>query len=183
MATLLTETHDLLLANLASFRFFNAAFVGERVVYLNLFDALETEGLEGVISVMRRVTREAESSLLILDGATILKDVAASPLALRRFAQQVQAQAAVLVATTLLLAGQDQDELGIIGAHVDGILMLANERNDSHHVRRLEVLKLRGGFSCNGATHVRYRREWAHRLSPPGISGRLAPAAGTCAFT
>jgi circadian clock protein KaiC len=150
VATLLTETHDLLLANLADFRFFDAAFVGERVSYLNLFDALEQEGLEGVVAAMRRVAREAGATLLVVDGATVVQDVGASPLALRRFIQQLQAQAAILGATTVLLTGQDRDELGVIGAHVDGVVVLANELNGSRHVRHLEVLKLRGGPHVTG---------------------------------
>jgi circadian clock protein KaiC len=151
VATLLTETHDLLLANLASFTFFDATLVGERVFYLNLFDAFEQEGLDGIVAAIRQVTREVGASLLVVDGATVVQDVAASPLALRRFTQQLQAQAVVLGATTLLLTGQDRDELGIIGAHVDGIVVLSNERTGSRHARRLEVLKLRGGPHVGGA--------------------------------
>ena len=145
IATLLTETHDLLLANLASFRFFAPDLIGDRVSYLNLFDALEQKGLDGVVAAIRGVTREGRATLLIVDGATVVQDVATSPLALRRFIQQIQAQAAILGAATLLLTGQDRDELAVIGAHVDGVMVLANERSDARHVRRLEVLKLRGG--------------------------------------
>lgn len=151
VATLLTETHDLLLANLAGFEFFDPTLVGERVGYLNLFDALEQEGLEGVIAAIRRVTREFKATLLVVDGATVVQEAAASPLALRRFAQQLQAQAAVLGTSTLLLTGQGREELDILGAHVDGVVMLANERSGSRHLRRVEVLKLRGGPHVTGA--------------------------------
>src|SRR5215212_5249828 len=58
VTTLLAETHDLMLANLRSFRFFDATLVGDRVHYLNLFDALEDEGLDGIITAVRRVARE-----------------------------------------------------------------------------------------------------------------------------
>lgn len=150
VATLLAETHDLMLANLASFTFFDASFVGERVIYLNLFDALE-KGLDAVSTAIRRVVRETEASLLVVDGATVIEDIAYSPLALRRFAQQLHTQAAVLGATTLLLTGHTREELGDLGAHVDGVILLANERFDSRHVRRLEILKLRGGPHVGGA--------------------------------
>src|SRR5215217_7093498 len=150
VATLLAETHDLMLANLASFTFFDASFVGERVAYLNLFDALE-EGLDAVSTAIRRVARETRASLLVVDGATVIEDIAQSPLALRRFAQQLHTQAAVLGATTLLLTGHTREELGDLGAHVDGVIVLANERFDSRHVRQLEVLKLRGGPHVGGA--------------------------------
>src|SRR5215218_8319278 len=150
VATLLAETHDLMLANLASFTFFDASFVGERVAYLNLFDALE-EGLDAVSTAVRRVARETKASLLVVDGATVIEDISQSPLALRRFAQQLHTQAAVLGATTVLLTGHTREELGDLGAHVDGVIVLANERFDSRHVRQLEVLKLRGGPHVGGA--------------------------------
>jgi circadian clock protein KaiC len=150
VATLLAETHDLMLANLASFAFFDASLVGERVTYLNLFAALE-EGLDAVSTAIRRVVRETGASLLIVDGATVIEDIAHSPLALRRFAQQLHTQAAVLGATTLLLTGHTRDELSDLGAHVDGVIVLSNERYDSRHVRQLEVLELRGGPHVGGA--------------------------------
>src|SRR3712207_3447890 len=139
-----------MLANLASFTFFDASFVGERVTYLNLFDALE-EGLDAVSTAIRRVVRESEASLLIVDGATFIEDIAHSPLALRRFAQQLHTQAAVLGATTLLLTGHTREEFGDLGAHVDGVILLVNERFDSRHLRQLEILKLRGGPHVGGA--------------------------------
>lgn len=151
VATLMTETHDVLLANLASFAFFDATRVGERVSYLNLFDALEHDGLDGVIAAIRRVTRETGALLLVIDGATVIEDVAASPLAIRRFAQQLQAQAMVLGATTVLLTSQNRDQLGVLGAHVDGVMALSNDRVESRHLRQLEVLKLRGGPHVDGA--------------------------------
>jgi circadian clock protein KaiC len=120
------------------------------VDYVNLFDALEREGLEGVIAAIRGVTRESAATLLVIDGATVVQDVATSPLVLRRFIQQLQAQAAVLGATTVLLTGHDRHELGVIGPHVDGVVVLANERIGARHVRHLEVLKLRGGPHVTG---------------------------------
>jgi circadian clock protein KaiC len=151
VTTLLAETHDLMLANLHGFRFFDPALVGDRVHYLNLFDALAEEGLDGIIGAVRHVARESNASLIVVDGAAVIEDVAPSQLALRRFVQQLQAQAAMLGATTVLLTGHTRDQLDIIGAHLDGVLVLANERLDARHVRQLEVLKLRGGRHVTGA--------------------------------
>jgi circadian clock protein KaiC len=153
VATLLTETHDLMLANLASFQFFDPSLVGERVHYLNLFGALEQEGLDGVITAVRRLLRETEATLLVVDGATVVEDVEVSQLALRRFAQQLQAQASILGVTTLLLTAQPGDQSGVLGTHVDGMVVLVNERSDVRQLRQLEVLKLRGGPHASG-THA-----------------------------
>jgi circadian clock protein KaiC len=184
VATLLSETHDLMLANLRGFRFFDPTLVGDRVQYLNLFDALVEDGLDGVVASIRQVVRETNASLLIIDGATALEDVATSPIALRRFAQQLQAQAGVLRLTTVLLTGHDRNELGILGAHVDGVIALTNERTDARHVRLLEVLKLRGGqhvtgthefaISGNGLTVFPRLESVAGRNRPPENLGERA---------
>jgi circadian clock protein KaiC len=151
VTTLLSETHDLMLANLRGFRFFDPTLVGDRVHYLNLFDALAEEGLDGIIAAVRRMARERGATLLVIDGAAVIEDLAPSQLALRRFIQQLQSQAAMIGATTVLLTGHAREQLEILGAHVDGVLVLANERLDSRHVRQLEVLKLRGGRHVTGA--------------------------------
>jgi circadian clock protein KaiC len=151
VTTLLSETHDLMLANLRGFRFFDASLVGDRVHYLNLFDALADEGLDGIIAAVRRAARERGASLLVIDGAAVIEDLAPSQLDLRRFVQQLQAQAAMIGATTVLLTSNTREQLEILGAHVDGVLVLANERFDSRHVRQLEVLKLRGGRHVTGS--------------------------------
>jgi circadian clock protein KaiC len=145
VTTLLAETHDLMLANLRGFRFFDPSLVGDRVHYLNLFDALADEGLHGIITAVRHMARERGATLLIIDGATVIENLAPSQLDLRRFVQQLQAQAAMIGGTTVLLTSDTRDQLEILGAHVDGVLVLTNERVDSRHVRQLEVLKLRGG--------------------------------------
>ena len=189
VATLLSETHDLMLANLRGFRFFDPALVGDRVHYLNLFDALAEEGLDGVVASIRRVMRETNASLLIIDGAAALEDVATSPIALRRFAQQLQAQAAILGLTTVLLTGHERNELGILGAHVDGVIALTNQRMDARHVRHLEVLKLRGGkhvtgthefvISGNGLTVFPRLESVAGRNRPPeNLGGRVGLGTG-----
>jgi circadian clock protein KaiC len=151
VTTLLSETHDMMLANLRGFRFFDPALVGDRVHYLNLFDALADEGLDGIIAAVRRAARERGATLLVIDGAAVIEDLAPSKLDLRRFVQQLQAQAAMIGATTVLLTSDTREQLEILGAHVDGMLVLANERLDSRHIRQLEVLKLRGGRHVTGA--------------------------------
>jgi circadian clock protein KaiC len=130
VATLLAESHDVMLANLKGFAFFDPALVGTRVHYLNLFDALEEEGLTGVVTAVRRVARETDATLVIVDDGRAIDDVAASPLARRRFVQQLHAQATVLGTTTVLLTGHTRDDLGTLGALVDGIVVLANDSTD-----------------------------------------------------
>jgi KaiC/GvpD/RAD55 family RecA-like ATPase len=97
---------------------------------------LVEEVLEGALAAVRRVSREAGATLPIVDGATVTDDVATSPLHLRRCAQQLQAQSVVLGATTALLTGHTRGELGLLRAHVDGVLLLGNDRARVRHMRQ-----------------------------------------------
>ncbi len=151
VATLLAEPHDLMLANLHGFHFFDPDLVGDRVHYLSLLNALEEEGLDGVIAAIRRVVREGDATLLVVDGTAVVEDAASSALDLRRFAQRLQAQGALLGCTTVLLTSHEHNELQRLGAHVDGVVVLAAERAYARRIRTLEVVKLRGSRHVEGA--------------------------------
>ena len=172
VATLLAEAHDLVLANLRGFRFFDPALAGDRVHYLSLLGALEDRGLDGVIVAIRQVVRETGATLLVVDGTVVVEEVAPSLLDLRRFAQRLQTQAPLLGCTTVLLTGHGPGELGPLGVHVDGVVMLANERKDVRSVRQIEVVKLRG------AQHVTGAHEFAITEAGVRVHPRLEALAG-----
>jgi circadian clock protein KaiC len=153
-ATLLAESHDTMLANLRGFRFFDPALAGNRVRHLSLLDALEAEGLDGVLGAARRVVREAGATLLVVDGTAVIDGAPASALDLRRFAQRLQTLAPLLACTTVLLTSHDPGELSPLAAQVDGVVVLASERSHSRRVRTLEVLKLRGARHAEGLHEV-----------------------------
>lgn len=172
VATLLAEPHDVMLANLRGFHFFDPGLVGDRVHYLSLFNALEEEGLDGVIAAIRRVVRERNSTLLVVDGTAVVEDAALSSLDLRRFAQRLQAQGVLLGCTTVLLTSHERGDLDRLGAHVDGVVVLTAERAYARRIRTLEVVKLRG------ARHVEGTHEFA--ITEPGVTvfPRLESLAG-----
>lgn len=149
-ATLLSEAHDVMLQNLSDFRFFDRRLPGDRIRYLNLLSALEEGGLDSVTGTIRREIREAGANLLVVDGVAVIDDVANSPIDLRRFAQQLDAQAALLGCTTVLLSDPGPQEVRRLGAQLNGTILLQNERIASRNVRVLEVAKLRGGKHAGG---------------------------------
>ena len=150
VGTLIAEPHDLMLADLRGFSFFDPALVGNRVQHLSLLAALEGGGLDGVIAAVRQIVRDGDVSLLIVDGTSVVEDLAPSPFDLQRFAQRLQAQAALLGCTTVLLTGHGDEDLPRFGAQVDGVIALVNERSDARRLRQLEVLKLRGARHLSG---------------------------------
>lgn len=154
VATLMAESHDRMLAHLSGFDFFDPALVGERVRYLSLMAALD-EGIDAVPEALRRIVREHGTTLLVVDGTTVIDELADSRLDFRHLTNRLQVQSALLGCTTILLINRDPDDLGHIATHADGLVDLRQELVGSRRVRTLEVVKLRG------ADHLGGRHEFA----------------------
>jgi circadian clock protein KaiC len=144
VATLLMESHDVLLENLQSFRFFDPDLVGLRIRYLSVLTALMEGGLEATISALRQEVRAANATLLVIDGTAVTDDLGPSTFDLRRFMQRLESQASMLGCTTVLLAGTHASTPDALWAHANGVVLLTNHPVDSRHVRLLEVVKMRG---------------------------------------
>jgi len=151
VATLLVESHDRMMSHLRQFGFFLTNEIGDRIHFLSLYDEVSSNGLSGCLEHIRRVVRERQATLLVLDGAGRLEDFAASELEFRRFTYELQIQLAALGCTALLLSDQDVTRLHPIEMHVDGIIALRDERIDAYCMRSLEVRKLRGVNFLRGA--------------------------------
>ena len=149
IATVRTETHDRMLAHLRGFRFFDPALAGSRVRYLSVAAPLEHDGAAGVVAVLRQAIRDAGATLLVVDGAGIAED-ALGAVAFRDLVHGLQAHAALLGCTTILLANRPPEQIGDIGTHVDGVLLLRQEPHGVRTARSVEVAKLRGGAHLGG---------------------------------
>jgi circadian clock protein KaiC len=150
VATLLAESHDILIENLRSFRFFDSALVGSRIRYLSLQSPLEEGGLDATVDLLRHEVRESRATVLIVDGTAVVEDFARSAFDLRRFAQRLEVQFSLLGCTTILLTGHVGEHLRLLGGHVNGVILLANDLVGPRHVRTLEVVKMRGVRHAGG---------------------------------
>lgn len=151
VATLLAESHGRMLAHLHQFAFFDPAAIGTRVHYASLLPALDADGLDGLLTEIRHLVRQHQATLLVIDGTTAAEDLAPSPVAYKRFTQQLQVQATLLGCTTLLLSHRRPEEVDDLATHVDGVLVLARERLGARAVRWVEITKLRGANHLTGA--------------------------------
>lgn len=158
-ATLHSETHDLMLHNLRDFDFFDPSIPGDRIHYLNLLSSLQEDGVNGVLRTLGRELHGSSATLLVVDSTTIVGDMDFTIVDLRNFARQIEAQAAMLGCTTVLLTSEYQDQLQHLAAHVNGVILLSNERVESRRVRMLEVVKLRGANHTAGAHEFSITRE------------------------
>ncbi len=74
--TTLTEPHDLMLAHLSGFRFFDPARVANGVWYLSVFDTLRARGLGAALDQMRTEVQRRNATLLIVDRAGFFRTFA-----------------------------------------------------------------------------------------------------------
>ncbi len=149
-----SETHEKLLQHSRGFHFFAPERIGEQLQFLSLPNLLQRGKVEAEGAIVERA-RETRPALVVLDGFRGLRQFLANDLGAGQFLYALGAQLASLGATTLvLLEGEpeDRDRYSELTT-ADVILALRRERQGSRHRRMLEVLKVRGSASLEGA-HV-----------------------------
>ena len=149
-ATVLAESHSRMLAHLASFQFFAPEQVARTVTYINIYDELRRSGLPGARDLLRRQVREQRATLLVIDGAGVLEEFAATQLDYRHFVYELHTQLGLLGCTSVLLADDERREVHPTAAHVDGIIALEDETHGLRDLRVLHVVKLRGSDYLRG---------------------------------
>lgn len=158
-ATILTESHDRMLAHLHGFQFADHSLVGERIHYLSLLNALEEAGFDALMQMIFTTVRTQRASLLIIDGTGAARMLAGSDFDYARFMHGLQARTALLGCTSILLASEREADAA--ATHVDGVFQISNEPTKARDARWLRVIKLRGSDYLNG------RHEFA--IGPSGI--------------
>ena len=148
--TVLAETHERMLSRLRGFRFFQPDLVGSHLYYVSLLEDLEQGGLDGLLTAIRRVVRDQGATLLVIDGGTLIEDLAPSSIEFRRFLQVLQAVSALVGCTTLLLSGHGATTIGPVGMHTDGIVLLDLVPAGERDRRTVRVVKLRGAEHLTG---------------------------------
>jgi circadian clock protein KaiC len=148
--TLLTETHDRMLAHIGSLSFFDSRPIADTLNYISGYHTLDQEGLSGLLDLLRGIVRDYRASLLVLDGLGTAEEAAESPLAFKRFIHELQLFVGVTRCTTLLLNHPDDSTSGTGYAMVDGWIDLTHQHVGLRAVRELEVRKFRGSSYIAG---------------------------------
>jgi len=148
--SLLTETHDRLFLHLEGFTFFTREPIGDRLYYVSGMNSLEEGGWRGLLEFLRRVVREQQATLLIVDGMA-LDMVAETDLSFAQFVQRLQAQMAAHGCTTFLVTHLPADTtLAPVHTMTDGVIEMVNQRQHLRALREIEVRKLRGSAYLEG---------------------------------
>ena len=151
--TLLTEMHARMLAHLSNFSFFAPGRVGNDILYLSGYQALESGGRASLLATAHRAIKEQSASLLVIDGLATLRAAADDALSFKKFVHDLQSFVALLDCTALLVtepspAGHRHVESPV----VDGLIEIEDRSVGLRAVRLLRVLKLRGSDYVHG-TH------------------------------
>lgn len=154
VATLLSESHDVLIENVSGFSFFDRDLLGDRLRYLSVLTPLMETGLDATLDVISQEVRRLGATLVVIDGTAVIGDFATSAFDLRHFVQRLEGQFSLLGCTTVLLTSALDGELQLLSGQVNGALMLRNDLVGSRHVRSLEVIKMRGVRHAGGRHDV-----------------------------
>jgi circadian clock protein KaiC len=143
-----TEPHEWMLAHLGGFEFVRPELINKRIHYISLLRQIETDGLPGVLHAIQGAVRAHNAGLIVLDGAGLLDTSGETPHGYGRFVRDLQARAAMLNCTSVLLSAREAQPL--LAPHVDGVIELDYQPVDSRDVRLIRIAKQRGANHLSG---------------------------------
>ena len=153
--TVLAESHAKMLRHLSGLTFFDGRVVGTHLKYMAGYQTLKSNGLQGLLELIRATVLKERPSILVIDGLESVEDSGTRELDAKEFLHQLQAFTSMTNTTTLLCAveqsGQDRrDE----NAMVDGVIELSDKLIGPRAVRELTVHKFRGCGYLRGRHEV-----------------------------
>jgi circadian clock protein KaiC len=148
--TLLTEPHARMLGFMRPFAFYDDAAAGDSLQYLSGLQALEHDGLSGLLALIRASIRERRVTILVIDGLNTAADAAPSGLSLGRFLAELQLTLETFGCTAVLLGRPNEAADTPLHTMVDGVISLTSVRMDGRGARVLRVRKLRGSPFLEG---------------------------------
>jgi circadian clock protein KaiC len=142
--TALVESHNALLMQARTFSFFDPSTVAKTFYYASLYPAMERGGLAELGEELRRLVREREPSLLIIDGVHALKRAVSSALEYQRWVHDLESLANIARLTTVILVHPEDDPSDPTATIADGLIDLRLETYRLRGAKQLMVAKLRG---------------------------------------
>jgi len=149
--TLLAESHARMLQHLRSLNFFDESVMPSRLSYISAFQDLQSEGLKGLMAVLRREMRARQATILILDGLVAAAETASTDSELKKFIHEIQSSA-VFHGCTVFLLTSGGDSLHVNAEHtmVDGLIQLEDRLFEARSERAIQVRELRGSGVLRG---------------------------------
>lgn len=129
------------------FTFFDREKVDQgAVMYLNIADAVQNEGLPGVTRVIKEYVEKYSPAILGIDSFKAIHDMSQSAADIREFGYNLTNVLAISECTSFLIGEYEYRD--IVGAPIfaiaDGIIMMESERQGLQDVRYINIIKMRG---------------------------------------
>jgi circadian clock protein KaiC len=158
-----SEPLDKILRYGQSLDFFEPAALGTKVIYDDLGQTLNDDGLTGVLEAITELLKRHRPGLMVIDSFLALQTYAADPEAFRSFLHELAARLSALPMTSIWVGEYDSSAISHAPefAIADAILSLGTVREADRDRRVLSVVKLRGSDSLSG--------KHAYRLSSAGL--------------
>jgi circadian clock protein KaiC len=148
--TLLAESHSRMIQHLSTLSFFDMKAFPEHLAYISAFHDLESGGLKGLMTVLRREMRSRKVGVLVLDGLVAASEASPSGLDLKKFIHELQSIAMLQECTVLLLTSGGIQEVHAEHTMVDGLIELEDRLFDARSERSIQVRKFRGAGPLRG---------------------------------
>ncbi|HEY1829628.1 MAG TPA: ATPase domain-containing protein [Acidimicrobiales bacterium] len=161
--TTVSEPLEKILRYGQSLDFFDQPAVGSSVIYEDLGQQLNKEGLPGVLNQLTALLRQHAPSVLVIDSFKALRAYAADDGVFRKFLHSLAGQLSVMSMTSFWIGEYngvgtaDEPEFAV----ADAIVSLSIEHSAERESRVFQVLKLRGSAFISG--------KHAYRLSSAGL--------------
>jgi circadian clock protein KaiC len=152
--TLLAESHSRMIQHLSTLSFFDVKAFPDRLAYISAFHELETSGLKGLMTVLRREMRTRKVGVLVLDGLVAASE-GATDLDLKKFIHELQSIAVLQDCTVLLLTSGNIHRMAAEHTMVDGLIELEDKLFDARSERSIQVRKFRGAGPLRGKHSLR----------------------------
>lgn len=161
-----------------SLSFFDKSVVGTSVIYDDLGQSLNGDGLSGVLAKLIDLLRERRPALVVIDSFKALRAYSPDDGTFRRFLHDLAGHLSASRTTSFWVGEYDGVEATEAPefAVADSIVSLGVERTSDRETRVFQVLKLRGSGFISG--------KHAYRVSRDGIDifPRLADHDGAAAY-
>ena len=165
-----SEPLEKILRHGQSLDYFDASALGTSVIYEDLGQTLNDEGLPGVLNRITELIKQRRPGLMVIDSFKALQDYAPDGKALRRFLHDLAGRLSAMPITSFWIGEYDATHATDAPefAVADAILSLSTDRTAERDTRVFQVLKLRGSAFLTG--------KHTYRLSTRGLDAfpRLA---------
>jgi circadian clock protein KaiC len=174
-----SEPFDKVLRYGQTLSFFDSDAIGTSIFYDDLGDAVNRDGLGGVVNQLNDLLKEQQPSFVVIDSFKALRSFAADEADFRRFLHELAGQLTAVAVSSFWIGEYDRQQAADAPefAVADAIVALHANRTAERELRVLQVLKLRGSGFRTG--------EHAYRIGPDGLDvfPRLADPIDTESYT